>query len=183
MMKRGFLAALLFTLMLQASTEATFKDYLTKHQKLMPFKSSFKQIKSVKEMGIELSSEGVLEVKSLSEATWQINKPGYLRVEISSAELRMYSDPKSAPRVIKKSSSTTGDGSWLNLLMDKPEEVLKHFQISEIAPKKFKLVPNDSKQGFEFMELEFLQNAKIKELFIQENKDDSIKITFDGKTK
>lgn len=149
----------------------------------MPFKSSFKQIKVVKEMGLELPSEGNLEVKTLSEAVWQINKPAYLKVEITPSEIRMYSEANGTPRVIKKSAAHASDGTWLNLLMEEPEEVLKHFQITELSARKFKLIPKSIKQGFDSMEVEFLANAKIKELFIQENKDDSLRIFFDGKNK
>lgn len=158
-----------------------FLKLLELHQKSLPFKQRFTQVKSMKEMGVELPSEGELEVKSIGNAIWKITKPSYLSVEVSPEEIRVFSTPNSVPRVLKKDGSGLADhqgGDWMELLMQKPDNVAKHFSVVRLAPLKFRLVPLSKKRSFDFVELLFTRTAKISEVFIQENKDDSLKIRF-----
>jgi hypothetical protein len=169
---------------LEATNEKEFEAILNKHQKLLPFKSKFSQVKVMKEMGLELPSKGELEVQSLGEATWTVLEPAYLKVVISPSEVKLFSDPKGSPQVHTKSLSLASqDGSWISLLAEKPTEVLQNFNISKLAANKFKVTPKSKKQGFDFLELQFSQKAALIEVFIQENSEDSLRIQFSGTKK
>lgn len=168
------------------SGAADFQKLLQQHQAGIPFKSTFTQVKSMSEMGLELKSEGELEVKSVGHANWKIIKPSYLNVLVSPEEIKVYSDPKSTPRIVNKDkgkASSLEDIGWMELLMEKPETVIQHFQIIQITPLSFKLLPKNPKHGFDYVQLTFGVKRKITEVFIQENKEDSLKISFKSKVK
>jgi len=164
----------------QAGT-AALQKLLEEHQKSIPFKSRFTQVKSLKEMGVELQSEGELEVKALGFATWKLTKPSFLSVELSPQEIKIFSDPQGAPRTIKKDQSKetpVEGGTWMELLMEKPQQLAQHFDVTQISPLKFKLVPRNSTRGFEAIEILFGKKSKISEVVIYENSDDTLRIKF-----
>ncbi len=164
----------------QAGT-AALQKLLLDHQKSIPFKSHFTQVKTLKEMGVELNSEGELEVRAQGYATWKLLKPSFLSVELSPNEIKIYSDPKAAPRIIKKDQSK-GDAmeasAWMELLMEKPQTLSQHFNVTQISPLKFKVTPLNSKRGFEAIEILFTPKAKLSEVVIFENSEDTLKIKF-----
>jgi hypothetical protein len=129
-LNKGFFRILLFwgissVFALSAEeSQAKLKAILLKHQALIPFHSQFEQIKTVKEMGIDLSSEGELEVSGKGHATWKILKPSFLSVEISPEAIKIFNDPKGTPRVINKSAANGSEfegSSWMKLLMENPD--------------------------------------------------------------
>ncbi len=161
--------------------QGKLQEILIKHQAQVPFHLNFTQMKSVKEMGIELPSEGELEVKEKGHATWKILKPAFLSVEISPEAVKIYNDPKGTPRVIQKNAANGSEfegGSWMKLLMENPEAVMKNFTISDLGKNRFKLVPLNKKEGFDSLELSFKDDAQIEEVLIQENTEDTLKINF-----
>lgn len=164
----------------QAGTGALQK-LLEEHQRGIPFKSRFTQVKSLKEMGVELSSEGELEVKALGHATWKLTKPAFLSVEVSPDEIKIYNDPAAAPRIVKKDQAKGQNlegGAWMELLMEKPQALAQFFDVTQLSPLKFKLIPRTANRGFEAIELLFAQKAKLAELTVYENADDTLKIKF-----
>lgn len=167
---------------LKATTEKEFEEILNQHQKLLPFRLKFKQVKIMKEMGLEIPSRGELEVKSMGEATWTVLEPAFLRVVISPTIIKIYNDPKATPQEHKKSSASQ-DGNWISLLVENPTQVLQRFDILKLTENKFKVTPKNKKQGFDFIELQFTPKATLAEVFIQENPDDSLRIQFSGMKK
>lgn len=163
------------------NAQGKLKEILIKHQTQIPFHSSFTQVKSVKEMGIELASEGELEVKAKGYATWKILKPAFLSVEISPEAIKIYNDPQGNPRIIKKNAANGSEfegGSWMKLLMENPEDLMKNFAVSDLGNNRFKLVPLGKKEGFDSLVLGFKVDSHIEEVLIQENTEDTLKINF-----
>lgn len=167
----------------QLASEALLQT-LQLHQKKMPFRAKFKQVKAMKELDVEIHSEGELEVKDAAHAVWKILKPSFFSVEISPEELRIYSSPSALPKVIKKSSAESSQmegGAWVHFLMEKPELVVEHFDVSLVSPLSFKLKPLKENVGFDFIELSFVDRARLSKVYVQENKEDSLSISFTGK--
>ncbi|MEZ4814368.1 MAG: hypothetical protein R3A80_04075 [Bdellovibrionota bacterium] len=167
----------------QRSSDALLQT-LQLHQKKIPIRSKFKQVKLMKGLDIEIHSEGELEVKDATHAVWKILKPSYFSVEISPQDVRIYSSPSAPPRIIKKAASESSQmegGAWIHFLMEKPELVVEHFDVSLVSPQSFRLKPLKSDQGFDFIELSFADHASLSKVYIQENKEDSLSISFTGK--
>jgi len=146
----------------------------------------FKQTKTLKDMGIQLKSEGRLRLERPDKITWEITQPSPLLVTLDKSEIRIRSGrgPDSRTQVLKMgdagsdqpTQSLAGLIAWLNLdskaLVSQYQVLAVDKQSVHFEPKQKDSVP------FESLDMSLGADGQLKHLVLHEISGDQLDIEF-----
>jgi hypothetical protein len=167
-------------------TNRQFAEQLIFYKEVMEFRVNFHQVKALKEMDLELKSEGSLHFNRPEEFEWEIFKPARLLFKLHGDIFTMESgsgEHKSVERM--KIGDMPSDGgakglsaliAWMKLDVDALEA---KYKIIAIQPRSFHLQPREETSMLKGMDVKINPLGYIERLGIQEVSGDSLDIHFD----
>ena len=163
-MKKILFILIVFAAGLNASQriipEAELTQKLAFYQKIKTLNAGFHQVKNIKSIGMELKSEGEMELMRPDKVVWTIKKPGFSRVELEGSKIKMTSgegtEQKSQTMILGKETDPNVSKAILSMMawmrMDVPEiqkvyvdETIKSFSFSFDKEVEIILPDPDSK--------------------------------------
>lgn len=174
-----------------ASSAVVGRDELAKslrfYQTILEFEAPFKQIKHLKEMGVDLKSEGRLDVERPDRVSWEILKPSHVEVTIDKTEVRMTSGEgadKSEHRFqlseLPKDKGAGGVGLIMPWLLLDAERIAADYKITKVDDKTFRFQPRTSSKLFEQIEIVLAPTGFLRRLTLNESSGDFLEITFES---
>jgi outer membrane lipoprotein-sorting protein len=187
--------SLLFILFFQGAwakyaplTEGELTQKLHQYQSISSIESTFHQVKSIKDMGIEIKSEGHFRVKRPRDIMWQIIKPSAVTISMHDNEIKIEtgkgSDLQTQTYKLsempsgKMAESMTGLMDWLDL---NAHRLYNQYTVFLETKNVFKFIPKKKDTSpFQNLEMHLNLSGFINEIQILENSGDSIDIQFDS---
>lgn len=185
----GLALALLVSLSSQAAvplSEAELAKRLKFYASISTLSVGFKQIKTLKDLGMQLKSEGRLKLERPDKITWEITKPSPLVVNLDKNEIRIRSGVGADERVqtLKMSEasadqptqSLTGLIAWLNL---DSKALSEQYQVSATDKQSFHFEPKQKESvPFQSLDMSLGVDGQLKHLTLHELSGDSLEIEF-----
>lgn len=177
----------------QAATpisEQTLAEKLKAYASISSLEVDFKQTKTLRDMGLQLKSEGHLKIKRPDHLIWEITKPSPISVSLNQKEILIrsgkgadaqtqtfqVSDAPSGQAV----KSLTGLITWLNL---DSKAIAEQYLVYAIGQQSFRFEPKQKNSTpFENLEMTLDSDGHLKHLTLHELSGDSLDIEF-GKPK
>lgn len=171
-------------------TGGEIAEHLKLYQTLHTLSTSFHQTKFLQEMGIELKSEGKMELIRPDKVVWKVTSPSPLELVLDKRLLSMTMGTGTS----KKTEQFSLDGpldpsvskslfsliAWLKV--DVPV-IQESYTIFEIDKRTFKCVPKEDKLGvFQSLTLFLHKKGHLEKLFIEEKSGDRIELRFSTPT-
>lgn len=167
--------------------EAELTQKLSFYQKIKSLNATFHQVKSIKSIGMELKSEGEMELSRPNKVIWTIKKPGFSKVELEGNSIKLTSgegsEQKSRTMILGKETDPNVSKAILSMMawmrMDVPE-IQKTYVISDLGKDEFRCEPKNPVTSV-FAALNFKLHSKghVETLKIEEKSGDFILIHFD----
>lgn len=170
----------------RAVSDAEITEQLKFYQKISTLHASFHQTKFIKDLKLELKSEGEMELVRPERVLWKITKPSPTELVLSGNSVSMTSGTGTSKRTESfaldgpmdpaVSKSLVSMVAWLKV--DVPL-IKESYSIYEVGKHTFKCVPKDEKMGvFQSLTLFLHPKGHLEKLFIEEKSGDHIEITF-----
>lgn len=163
----------------QALSEAEFSSILHRYQSFSSLKTSFTQIKTITDLGIQLKSEGTLSINRPSTVIWQVLKPGPLTVTINDKQVSMENETfllSSAPSKVSQKLALMI--SWLKMDTAK---LYENFSILRLRENVYRLTPRQKKSdamGIGAFEITLNSQGYVERVLITEVSGDLLEILF-----
>jgi hypothetical protein len=165
-------------------TEQELAAKLRFYAKIGTLETDFHQVKVLKELGMEMKSEGRLTLKRPDSVVWEVTKPAPVKVELGRAGVRITNGEGASARVEnfptaempkEGSASSLHDlVAWLRL---DAHALSTQYAIAKTAPDHFIFTPK--KPGpFRTMEMDLSQDGHLKKLVLNEATGDQMRLTF-----
>jgi outer membrane lipoprotein-sorting protein len=197
LMKKAGTATLFFFLFLvaaavcgQAATpvsEQELAENLKLYASISHLEVGFKQTKTLKDMGIQLKSEGKLTLTRPDQVVWEIKSPGSVRISFNKSEIRIQSGKgaDATTQVLKvgeassdqAEKSMAGMMAWLNL---DSKSLYDQYNIFAEGKHTFRFEPKQ-KSASPFSDLQMIlgSDGQLNHLTIHELSGDVIDTEFD----
>lgn len=167
-----------------ALTAAELAERLKFYRSVHEFSVEFQETKHLKDMGLDLKSEGRLEVAPPDRVIWQIRKPSPLTVRIDTKRVEIVSGVgKEESRQEVKLDDISGDrrgggiGSILPWLTLDAERLTADYRVTQIDDQDFRF---ESRTRPEKIELRLGKGGVLRRLRLFESSGDSIELSFDN---
>lgn len=161
---------------LAASDMTALRAELSFLVKNKSFWSEFTQKKTIKNLGVALTSKGRFEIIDKKQIVWQILEPSYLRVELQPGELRLIKDKeRKNAQVLKQDQANESQNAWLDLLVFDEEKVATKFTVKKVSKKEFELSPKSKDAPFKKITC-FTREGFFEKIILKENEEDQIEI-------
>jgi hypothetical protein len=166
----------------KAISPAELKKALTFYQSIAQLDVDFQQTKSLKDIKLDLNSEGHLTLKLPDQVEWKILKPQPMTVNLeqekitihNGAELQTFSQKENPSAKDRKGFATML--SWLKL---DAGEISSQFDVQEAKPRDYIFVPKDPKGAmFKSLEMNMGKEGHVETLVFEEASGDEIRIHF-----
>jgi outer membrane lipoprotein-sorting protein len=166
--------------------EKELREKLKLYQSIQKLEVAFKQTKTIKDLEVQLKSEGHLTLIRPNRVIWEIKSPAPVLVSLDEREIQIRSGrgPDSSTMTMKisdapsdeSSKSISGLVAWLNLDATK---LHSQYQIYSSGGSAYRFVPKE-KAGSPFEELEMTlgSGGHLKKLRIHEVSGDLLNIEF-----
>jgi outer membrane lipoprotein-sorting protein len=185
----GIMSALLGSVMGQAAeplSQAELAKKLKFYASISTLSVTFKQTKNLKDMGVQLKSEGRLSLHRPNKVVWEITQPSPLEVTLEHDQIQIRSGrgPAAQVQTLKMSEasldqptqSMAGLIAWLNLdaraLSEQYKVFAKDSNSFRFEPKQKDLMPFDN------LEMSLGKDGQLKRLTLHEVSQDTLDIEF-----
>ena len=167
-------------------TEAQLSQKLRQYQSIVSVEAPFKQIKTIKDMGLEIKSEGIFSLKRPRQVRWEILKPSPVLISMNDREIVLKTGTKKESHTqtfkfdeipsTKIAGSMTGLMAWLDL---NSKDLYRQYEVFADGDNRFKFIPRD-KTASPFLNLVMKMNNKglVEKVDINEVSGDSMSIVF-----
>lgn len=166
--------------------EADLAKRLQFYQSISKLSVDFKQIKTLKELGVKLESEGKLELIRPSQVIWEIKKPSRVLIRFDQKQIRIESGEGKdvSIQVVKmedipkgrESKSIGGLMAWLQL---DAHALSEQYIVTSSQAKKLMFSPKQKDNSvFKSIELTLSSTGHLEILHIWEGSGDEIEIQF-----
>jgi outer membrane lipoprotein-sorting protein len=176
----------------QAATTAVLQDpelaqLLSFYQSIDRLETSFHQVKRMKQMKMQLKSEGRLKIHRPDEVQWEITKPSHVLAAFDQKTVRLETgegEQKTVQVLNRNDLSERKEAQALKSLttwmqMD-PVALSQEYEIQKLQPEYYQFTPKQKESSpFEKIELKISQKKFIRELSLFEKSGDTIQITFE----
>jgi hypothetical protein len=152
------------------------------YQSIERLEVDFKQTKILKDIALELKSEGRMTLSLPHRVQWKILKPQPLTVELEQQKVTIQS--ATATQTFSQSENPSAKDrknfetmlSWLKL---DPDAIAANYFISKIAENQYRFVSQETSDPvFKALEMELLPAGHVSKLRFQESSGDEIRIQF-----
>ncbi len=161
---------------------------LAPYTQIQKISADFNQKKFLKDLKIELLSNGSMTFERPQNIRWTIHKPSPLEVAIDNDKISLTTQNGDAPVVIPfsqigKNQNTSGLSLMIPWLAGDAEQILKSFEVTKEGDQLFSLVPRTSGSLFRLIQIK-TASAKgknpgwIESLTLNETSGDAIEIRF-----
>ena len=162
-----------------------FHQKFSWYGKFSSLKTRFVQKKTIPGLEVHLEAEGILSVQRPDSVTWEITKPGAMKVLLDKDSLSIVSESGKDQEVqrwpLEKIPSNIKEKLfvmklWLNF---DPSGLYRQYTIYEIKPNHLKFVPKENSQiGFSSIEMHFHPTGYVSRLVLREDSGDLLDYTF-----
>lgn len=167
--------------------EAELAKALAKYQKIATLSVHFRQKKSLKDMDLNLESEGDLELTPPQRVIYKVNKPARLVVTMTPSEIRFENGSGSDATVQTfKTTAIPGETekrnmqAMVNWLKMDPQALSREYLISTDHENNFHFAPREvATSPFQQLELKLGSSGHVKHLTMHERSGDQIEFFFD----
>jgi outer membrane lipoprotein-sorting protein len=167
-------------------SEAELAKKLKLYASISTLSVSFKQTKTLKDLGMQLKSEGRLKLERPDKVTWEITQPSPVLVTLDKTQIQIRSgkgaDAQTQTLKMGEASSDqptqslTGLIAWLNLDSKKLSE---QYQVSETGKQLFHFEPKQKDTvPFQSLDMGLSPDGQLKRLAIHEISGDQLEIEF-----
>lgn len=169
---------------------AEMSDRLKFYSSIHEFAAKFRQIKHLKDMGVDLKSEGRVQVVRPDQVIWEIMKPSHVTVKIDKSRVEIVSGngPEKTVQSLKledlpHDKAAGGIGLLLPWLTLDAKRLSTDYKIFEVEKKSFRFEPQAAASGlFEKIEIQLDDSGFLRRLQLMESSGDSLDIDFDEPT-
>jgi len=165
-------------------SEAALAEKLKFYASIRTFEADFKQRKELREMGMEMKSEGRLTLRRPSTVIWEILKPARVKVELGTKEIKITSGEGANATVQSFSSDQLPDDkgassmrdlvAWLKL---DAKALSEQYVITKTPADRYLFEPR--KPGpFLSMEMALSKKGHLETLVLNETSGDRMTLTF-----
>jgi outer membrane lipoprotein-sorting protein len=166
-------------------TEAQLGEKLRFYAGIATLESDFHQVKDLKELGMQMKSEGRLTLKRPDSVIWEIRKPAHVKVELDLKKIRITSGDGASATVQtftadqmpkdKDASSLRDLVAWLKL---DAHALADQYVITKTTEDHFNFAPK--KTGpFRTMEMDLSKAGHLKTLTLNETSGDRMILSFE----
>lgn len=161
---------------------------LSFYKTLKTLKTTFKQVKRLKDVGIEMKSEGTLTLTRPDKIIWRVTQPAFVELQMHGKRVDLITgegkETKKQTWGLEEAldsnthKSLEGLVSWLQI--DIPT-LHKHYEIHELGVNQFRCVP----RGNSFvtaLRLQLHPKGHLEKLWLEEKSGDEIELTFNTPT-
>ena len=153
---------------------------LKSYENVAHLEAAFHQKKILKDLDMNLKSEGKLSFTRPDQVTWEILKPSPLKVELNSQEIRLQNgkDVQTIKAGGPQTQSLQGLVTWLKL---DANEIYKEDQVLEVGPRHYIFKPRKPEQSpFASLDLTLSAKGYLQKFILHENSGDLLEIEFDS---
>lgn len=150
------------------------------YRSLKRLDSSFEQTKTLSDMGIDISSQGTFTLIPPDKVIWKVTKPSLMTLTLDKDSLTMKGEGETLVLKQDGPSKKVSDSiqkivSWLKMDV---KQLVKDYQVFEVAKQRYRFVPLDKDSPFKGMEMDLALNGHLEKLRLQEKSGDEIEIKF-----
>jgi outer membrane lipoprotein-sorting protein len=174
-------STLLLPLGAAAMSVPELQKVLNHYQALEQLDVDFKQIKRLKDMKLELASEGHLRLQPPSRVEWEIRKPQPMMVVLSQDKITVKSDEKEEVYKLSEAGTTRDRRrlsdllSWLRLDAD---EILKSFAAEKRSEQSYEFVAKSADPMIKRLALTLTLRGHVQRIVFFEASGDEIQMDF-----
>jgi outer membrane lipoprotein-sorting protein len=155
---------------------------LTKYQAIERLDVDFKQTKTLKDIELDLKSEGHLTLKLPAEVEWKILKPQPMTVVLADQKITIHS--ASSTQTFSQAENPSAKDrqsfqtmlTWLKL---DAAAIADKYKVSEIGPREYRFVAKDPNEPVvKSLQMKMDPSGHVADLLFEEVSGDSLKLTF-----
>jgi outer membrane lipoprotein-sorting protein len=165
-------------------SEGELTEKLRFYATLGSLEADFHQVKDLRELGMQMKSEGRLTLRRPDSVIWEVTKPARVRVELGSAGVRITSGDGQAASVQtfsadqmpkdRDASSLHDLVAWLKL---DAHVLAAQYTITKTTGDHFVFTPKKS-GPFKTMEMDLSRAGHLEKLILNETSGDRMTLTF-----
>ncbi len=165
-------------------TETQLAEKLRYYARIANLEADFHQVKDLKELGMQMKSEGRLTLRRPDSVVWEITRPAPVRVDLGNGKIRIQSGEGASATVQnfsadqmpkdKDASSLRDLVAWLRL---DAHALAEQYAITRTTADHFVFAPK--KTGpFRTMEMDLSKSGHLEKLVLNEVSGDRMTLTF-----
>ncbi len=177
---------IVFSAQIKSVSEVQLSHRLKFYSQLTSFETNFTQIKTLKDLKMNLKSKGKLSVERPHRVNWVITEPAPVSVLMDQEKVvvKMGEGSDAQTQIFKMSDLSTQDGfsslatitSWMKL---DAQQLSKDYEVTEDTKDLYTFKPkNKTDSLFESLEMSLAKSGYLKSLKIFEKSGDSLEIQF-----
>lgn len=169
-------------------TEKQLSERLAQYRSISRLEATFKQTKTIKDLDVQIKSEGRFVLEKGGKVQWEILKPSHVVISMNHEVVKIQTDGENGKEIQtqtvhfndlpskKVAQSLSGLMVWLNL---DSHELASKYDVSK-EKNEFRFTPREKKSFDPFQNLLMALDAHghVKEVKILENSGDFIDIEF-----
>lgn len=155
---------------------------LSKYQAIERLDVDFKQVKTLKDIALDLKSEGHLTLKMPKEVEWKVLKPQPMTVTLADQKITIKS-PSNTQTFSQEQNPSAKDRksfqtmlTWLKL---DAQAIAEKYAVSETGPREYKFISKDPKEPVvKAMTMKMDKTGHVASLLFEEVSGDSMRLNF-----
>jgi outer membrane lipoprotein-sorting protein len=159
-------------------TRDQLAEQLEAYRSIRTLHAHFHETKHLKDLKIDLTSEGELDLERPTRVVWRVTSPSPLTVTLEKDKLSITSDGKREQYEMegRAKESLKALVAWLEL---DPDALMANYRVLSLGKDRFRFEPKDTNAPVQSLQMKIRAKGYVERLEIEERSGDSLDIRFD----
>lgn len=166
----------------KAVTKPELEKALAFYQRIQKLDVDFKQTKTLKDIQLDLKSEGHMTMTLPDHVQWKIHKPEPMTVDLEQQKITIHSGSGTQTFSQDQNPSAKdrkGFATMLSWLKLDSSAIMNHYDVTQLAPRKYRFTAKDKDEPMlKSLEMELTSSGHVAQLLFQEVSGDEIRLQF-----